>query len=91
MRRMINRKGMLVSIGLLVTVSVAACTASKAPGSAEPERPYGHRHSGGLSARRNAQRHTGRRLRFLGTAGQRLACGIGDSVRRDLQLVTRHR
>ena len=34
MRRIINRKGMLVSIGLLVTVSVAACTASKAPGSA---------------------------------------------------------
>ena len=37
MRRIINRKGMLVSIGLLVTVSVAACTASKAPGSAEPD------------------------------------------------------
>jgi hypothetical protein len=36
MRRIINRKGMLVSIGLLVTVSVAACTASKAPGSAGP-------------------------------------------------------
>jgi hypothetical protein len=36
MRRIINRKGMLASIGLLVTVSVAACTASKAPGSAEP-------------------------------------------------------
>src|SRR5215469_3435826 len=36
MRRIINRRGMLVSIGLLVTVSVAACTASKAPGSAEP-------------------------------------------------------
>jgi hypothetical protein len=35
MRRIINRKGMLVSIGLLVTVSVAACTAGKAPGSAE--------------------------------------------------------
>ncbi|MFY9669508.1 MAG: hypothetical protein WAK44_16285 [Trebonia sp.] len=37
MRRSINRKGMLVSIGLLVTVSVAACTAGKAPGSAEPD------------------------------------------------------
>lgn len=37
MRRIINRKGMLVSIGLLVTVSVAACTAGKAPGSAEPD------------------------------------------------------
>jgi hypothetical protein len=37
MRRIINRKGMLVSIGLLVTVSVAACTASKATGSAEPD------------------------------------------------------
>jgi hypothetical protein len=37
MRRIINRKGMLVSIGLLGTVSVAACTASKAPGSAEPD------------------------------------------------------
>ena len=37
MRRIINSKGMLVSIGLLVTVTVAACTASKAPGNAEPD------------------------------------------------------
>ena len=37
MRRIINSKGMLASIGLLVTVSLAACTASKAPGSAEPD------------------------------------------------------
>jgi len=37
MRRITNSKGMLVSIGLLVTVSLAACTASKAPGSAEPD------------------------------------------------------
>ena len=37
MRRIINSKGMLVSIGLLVAVSVAACTAGKAPGSAEPD------------------------------------------------------
>jgi len=37
MRRIINSKGILVSIGLLVAVSVAACTASKAPGSAEPD------------------------------------------------------
>ena len=37
MRRVINRKGLLVSIGLLVAVSVAACTAGKAPGSAGPD------------------------------------------------------
>ena len=37
MRRITSRRGMLVSIGLLVTVSVAACTASKTPGSAEPD------------------------------------------------------
>ena len=37
MRRIINSKGMLVSIGLLVAVSVAACTAGKAPDSAEPD------------------------------------------------------
>lgn len=36
MRTIIKSTGMLVGIGLLVTVTVAACTASKAPGSAEP-------------------------------------------------------
>jgi len=40
MRRIINSKGTLVSIGLLVTVTVAACTASKAPGSAEPDNSH---------------------------------------------------
>lgn len=37
MRRIINAKGMLVGIGLLVTVSVAACSAGKAPVSAGPD------------------------------------------------------
>ncbi|HEY7261467.1 MAG TPA: hypothetical protein VH589_08300 [Trebonia sp.] len=36
MRTITNTKGMLVSIGLLVTVTVAACSAGQAPGSAEP-------------------------------------------------------
>lgn len=36
MRRIISAKGMLAGVGLLVTVSVAACAAGKAPGSAGP-------------------------------------------------------